>query len=421
MTLGYFRPKEILVTARPFLAALLVGATSLSCAHPAMLATRSRDVLYVFAESPKLFVIDPAAGRVIATPALSAPQRTSPVFSSDSATLYFTSEDSSAGGVFALDCRFLAVHRVLDGKRFGLRSKDSLAIFGVLLATAPGRGELFDGSGMVHDRPSEFPQSTQRLVAIDTASGEVSSASAALSIMSLTPLPAGPVAPKGALIILPLGTPRTRDTLGWLVLFDPASHRVIDSLSVPKYMAGTEPSGSVPYATELVRSVVPSPDGRRVYLLAWNSVYGFDLASRKLFAVIHASTYDGHVAVSPDGTRVYFVEDKFEPGIQSISRLEVAPRMPRIEPPSRIRIFDANLVEGSSIPFGIQFTPDSPATRPYSIVVSRDNASLYLTATKPAAHGKGELHVLVLSLATGKIVHDIPLDVQGGATVFVGN
>jgi WD40-like Beta Propeller Repeat len=407
--------------SRRLLSAFFVIATSLTCAHPAKLATHSHDVLYVFTESPTLFVIDPAVGRVIATPALSAPHRTSPVFSSDSSTLYFTSEDSSAGGVFALDTRSFAVRRVLDGKRLGLRSEDSLKLFGFMLATAPGRGELFDGSGMVHDRPRAFPQSTQRIVAIDTALGAVTSASTALSIMSLTPLPAGPAAPKGALIILPLGTPRARDMVGSLVLFDPASHRVIDSLSIPKYTPGTEPSGSVPFATELVRSVVPSPDGRRVYVLAWNSVYGFDLVTRKLFAVIHASCYDGRVAVSPDGTRVYFVEDKFDPGPRVISRFPAAPRMPFVLPPSRIRVFDANLVEGSSIPFGVQFTPDSPATRPLSIVVSRDNASLYLTATEPGSHGKGELHLLVMSAASGKIVHDIPMGVRGGGSVLVGN
>jgi hypothetical protein len=406
---------------RSFLLALVVFATSLACSHSVNVAPRAREMLYIFPDSPTLFVVDPSAGRVIAAPGPVPHGRLAPVFSSDSSTLFFAAGDSSEDGIFALDSRSLAIHRVLDLRHSSRRSADSLKVFGALLAIAPNAAELYDGSAEVHDRPGQYPEYTQRIAKIDATSGEVSVASDPLSIMSLTPLPAGPVAPKGALIVLPLGYPRDRTTLGWLVLFDPVSRKVLDSLAVPKYMPGTEPADSVPYVTEYARSVVPAPDGRHVYVLGWDGIYGYDLVTRHLFAVVRAPSYNGHLALSPDGRTVYFVEDVVLPSPMIVSRAPAVPTPPVAAPSSKIRVFDASLVEGQSIPFGVQFAPKTPSTRPYAIAVSRDNMALYLTASTPGALGNGILHVLVLNLATGRIVHDIPLRVRGAATVFVGH
>jgi hypothetical protein len=406
---------------RSLRSAMVVLATSLACSHVTRVPPRSGEVLYIFPDSPTLFVVDPGSGRVIATPGPLPHGRSAPVFSSDASTLYFSAGDSSEDGIFALDSRSLTVRRVLDVRHSGFRRQDSLQIFGAVLAIAPNSYELFDGSGMVHDRPGRYPAFTQRIAAIDINSGDVSIASGPLSIMSLTPLPAGEVAPAGGLIVIPLNYPAERELLGWLVLFDPLSRAVIDSFPIPKYMPGANAPDTIPYVTEYARRVVPAPDGRHVYVLGWNGIYGYDLVTRKLFAVVHAPSYNGHLALSRDGTTVYFLEDIVLPGSMIVSRTPVLPPPLAAAPPSRIRVFDSQLVERASVPFGAQFTPRFPSTRPYSIAVSGDNSALYLTANTPGSSSSGDLHVLVLKLATGKIVRDIPLNARGGATVFVGH
>jgi hypothetical protein len=406
---------------RSLRSAMVVLATSLACSRGTRVPPRSREVLYIFPDSPTLFVVDPASGRVIAAPGPVPHGRSAPVFSSDSSTLYFSAGDSSEDGIFALDSRSLTVHRVLDLRHSGFRKQDSLRIFGDLLATAPNSTELFDGTGMVHDRPGQYPEYTQRIAAIDIVSGEVSIASDPLSVMSLTPLPAGEAAPKGGLIVLPLNLPIQRELLGWLMLYDPVAHAEIDSFPVPSYMPGTDAPDTIPYVTEYARRVVTAPDGRHVYVLGWNGIYGYDLVTRNLFAIVHAPSYDGRLALSHDGTTIYFLEDIVRPVPMIASRAPVRPPPPAAAQPSRIRVFDAQLVEGTSIPFGAQFTPGFPSTRPYAIAVSGDDSMLYLTANTPGRPRPGNLHVLVLKLATGKIVRDISLHALGGAGVFVGH
>jgi len=141
-------------------------------------------------------------------------------------------------------------------------------------------------------------------------------------------------------------------------------------------------------------------------MIGFDGVYGYDLVTHRLFGSVSDKSYDTHVAVSPDGSRVYITSVPFPV-------YGVAPA------PNAVRVFDRNLVEQAPISFTRQFGDRTPVLR--GVLVSRDNESLYLQAGDRDFFGEGMLRVLVLNLTTGSVTRIISTGVYGRATMILGH
>jgi hypothetical protein len=394
---------------RPSLLCLLALTTIAACSQASASASSTRDVIYAFGESHSMFVLDPNSGRILAQPGPLPAEKYSPVLSSDSSTLFFAARDATGAAIYALDAHSFTVQRWLELKHPPNVPNDSLWITGGQLAVAPGGGDLYAGDGIVGNTSNHRPSYIQRVAIIDTASRTVEGSLGPLYSRVLTALPAGPVAPRGALIAM-IYSPYVRGILSWLVVIDPLTRTVIDSIAVPM------PAGEI--AGE-PHDIVPAPDGRRVYLIGFQGIYGYDLVARQLFRRVDVASFDTHLAVSPDGSRVYLINNGTStPGVVGRSAFPAPPAAPV---PTTIRVFDASLVEQAPISLATPGNLRVPVLILHDIAVSRDNASLYLQAGNRKFFAEGMLRVLVVNLSTGKIAHVIPLGVWSRGMLVVGN
>jgi hypothetical protein len=176
---------------------------------------------------------------------------------------------------------------------------------------------------------------------------------------------------------------------------------VIDSLAVPMPNTG---------AIEVAQSLVVAPGGRRIYILGWFGVYGYDLLTRQLIGIVNTSAsgldFDPHLALSPDGGRAYLTT-VFEPPYGT-------PRTP-----TTVRVFDENLVEQEPIALVHQFGARTPIF--HDMLVSRDGASLYFLAGNRDFFGEGEDRIMVLNLRSREVTRVIPLGVYAQARILLGH
>lgn len=390
----------------PFLA-LLTGA---GCSQTFAPGPHSSDVLYVFGSGSSLFVIDPATGRVVARPGPVPDGKRSPVFSADSSTLYFEAGDANGSAIYALNTRTFGVEPWFPLRDIRHVPNDSLWIGGGELAVGPGVSNLYDGQAILIDRSVSSPFYIQRVVSIDTGSRTVTASLGPIYSAELVTLPAGPVAPRGALLALVPG--RGHSVLGWLVVIDPATNAVTDSIALPM---------PAPNTFDEALHIVPSPDGRHVYVTGLFGMYAYDLESRQLLTALSFPSYDARIAVSPNGSSVYLISNPrdFAPQIVGGGGHPQPTPLPPLAS-TAIRVFDANLIEQSPISFAHVFSGRTKLVL-RDAVVSRDNQWLYATGSNTTSYADGTLRVLIIKLATGTITHDLSLGISGQGRLFVGH
>jgi hypothetical protein len=380
-------------------AALTTLAIAACATQPSEPRTSGRDLIYVIGENSEIFVVDPDAGGIVARPAAPAEFKFSPVLSNDSSTLFFTKLDADGGAIYALTAPGFTIQRWLDLKPPADAPASALWISGFEVAVAPGRDELFGYGRAVQDSvfPSDKPCC---LVSFDTVSRSVTASIGLTAFSGLTALPAGPVAPAGGLAAL-VYSAYDSSILTWLAVVDPSAKKVIDSVAIPM------PIGRV---IERAQNIVAAPGGRRVYVLGWYGVYGYDLLTHQLIGFVNTSANDldfgPHLAVSPDGSRVYFTT-VFEAPYGTT------------RPPTTIRVFDANLVEQAPITLEHQFGSRTPII--HDLLVSRDGASLYFLAGNRDFFGEGMDRVMVLNLRRGEVTRVVQLGVYAQARLLLGH
>jgi hypothetical protein len=390
---------------------LLSLLAAVGCSQTSAPEAHSTDVLYVFGSGSTLFVVDPGTGSVVARPGPVPDGKRSPVFSPDSSTLYFEAGDASGSAIYALNTRTLGVQPWLQLRDIRQVPNHSLWIGGGELAVAPSGGNLYDGQALLIDSSSHSTALSQRVVAIDTASRTVGVSIGPIYSSDFVTLSAGPVAPHGALLALVSGR-SPASTLGWIVVIDPATNSVVDSIALPR------PN---PSTFDAALHVVASPDGRHVYVTGFSGMYGYDLVTGQLVAALSFESYDARIAVSPNGSKVYLISNPLGVPIEIVGG-NGHPHPQPLPPVAStvIRVFDANLVEQPAISFANVFSGRTKL-RLRDAVVSRDGQSLYATGSNTSSYADGSLRVLIIKLSTGTIVHDISLGISGGGRLFVGH
>jgi hypothetical protein len=321
------------------------------------------------------------------------------VLSNDSSTLFFTKFDADGGAIYSLTAPGFTLQRWLDLRPPADAPTGALWVSGFEFAFAPGHDELFGLGAVIRD--SVFPADKPCcLVVFDTTSRSVKASIGLGAFSGLTALPAGPVAPDGGLVAL-VSSAYDPAILTWLAVVDPSTRTVIDSLVVPMPKPGM---------VEEAQSFIAAPGGRRIYILGWFGVYGYDLLTRQLIGFVDTSgsdiDFDPHLAVSPDGSTVYLTT-VFEPPYGT----------PR--PPTTVRVFDANLVEQAPIALVHQFGTRTPIF--HDVLVSRDGASLYFLAGNRDFFGEGMDRVMVLNLRTREVTRVIQLGVYAQARLLLGH
>ena len=364
---------------------MLAGCTSVSAP-----VEGGRDLVYVIGRRHSIAVVNPRPGSIVAHVGSLPEILVAPVLSPDSSTLYFNAFTGGRSSIFALDAHSFVVRPWLRLLQESEVSNDSLWVVGNQLAFAPEGGELF-ADAVVMDTSNHSPFRVSRLAVIDTVTGSVRTSFGPLSVGSLISLPAGPVAPYGALIGM-VRPPSFATGLTMLEVVDPMSGTIVDSSVVPQFGDFDFPA-----------SLVSSPDGRRVYILGFKSVHVYDLLTHQLLGAATETSFDTHLAVSPNGAKVYLFANPL-------------PTSGARAPPTSVRVFDADLVEAPSLTFTRQFGVEVPAL--HDIGVSSDNSLLYLEATN---RRDGMDVLLVMNIATGMVVRSIQLGPFGGEKLLVGH
>ncbi len=285
----------------------------------------------------------------------------------------------------------------------------SLWIGGGELADGPTGSTLYDGEAFAVDSLNHFLTPPQRVVLIDTTSRTVTSSLGPIYSSALVTVQPGEFAPHGALIALLPGRPPS--ALGWLTEIDPESHAVTDSIRIPM-PASPE--------VETALQIVPSPDGRHIYLTGFDGLYAFDLVTRQLIGAVHFSSYDARLAVSAHGDRVYLLSNPIDvPQIIVGGGGRPVPLPVPPVSPTVIRVFDENLVEQSPIHVHHLLSGKSVLLLRYA-AVSNDGKWLYATGSMTTSYADGLLRVFVIELSNGTIAHEIPLELSGEGSIFVG-
>jgi hypothetical protein len=367
-----------------------------ACSDASGPGSHTGDIIYVLGETHTVFVVDPRKGDILAAAGPVPEQLLSPVMSSDSSTLFFTGYGEGGAAIYAMHAGAFTVEPWYQLKFPPDVAAGSVWDMGGALAVAPGRGELYDGSALIGTLESGDTSASGRVAIFDTASRSLKDSFGPISAGGLSALPPGPVAPAGGLIAYTfVGLDPV--TLCSMIVIDPATRTVVDSIAVPR------PPGA---GSDYPRSIIVSPDGERVFLVGWYGIYGFDLVTRRLLGSVQTMAYETRLAISPDATKVYLISN-------TIAVLDSP------HPSTTIRVFDRDLSEEPPLTLGKQFGDRAPVL--HDLIVSRDNRSLYLEAGNRDFFGQGMLRVLVLDLRTGLIVRATSLGVYGQGRMILGH
>jgi hypothetical protein len=179
-------------------------------------------------------------------------------------------------------------------------------------------------------------------------------------------------------------------------MLDPTTLEVTDSAAVTAAAADA-------YGT--LRQVLPSPQGRTVYLVGRDSIYRYDLAERRLLASVSRPSR-GVLSVAPDGQSLFLADagDGFDfPGS------------------GRVYVFTGDLASSEPISLLAASIDGVPPSGGAS-AVGRDNRTVYVlsgTASRGPLFGPQPSRLLVLDAAKRELVKTVALDDWGVWTVFV--
>lgn len=368
----------------------------IACSDASSPGTPKGDVIFAIGgENHEVVVVNPGTGTVIERPGPVPNNAYSPVLSSDSSTLYFSGSDSTVNAIYALSTASLSLRRVIDLAYIDTPIRpDSLLFIGDELAIAPGDPTLYDGSAISLELPQQA--GLNRLIAaIDPAGGVVSWTIGPVPTYSVAGLPVGPAAGSGTLIAV--GPPVIDGTFARIFIIGPGSSFPNQTMALP---------GSVPSDFAQPVTITPSGNGRLVYLSsASGAVFAYDLVSQAIVGSLHIGAFAKHMAISPDGSRLYAVgggDPSADPSLRSI------------------RVFDATLVEQPSISLEGQAALHDSVPPLEGLAVSRDGKSIYVAAGTSSTIGRAKDEIIVMTLATGAITHVVRLNQWGYLTLVVG-
>jgi len=342
-------------------------------------------------EQKGVMLVDVGRGRVVHSAGPVPRWKENFALSPDSTTLYLIAWDSSGEWLLQVDTRTLAIRRRDALQDVAARS----ALVGVTVSGSYGLAVTPDG---------------QRLLVADGSYGGV----AGIAVVELASLAVSDfirlqVAPSGIAIlpassvlpsrVLVIGARQrlTVPSLDLLFVLDPTTLEVTDSVAV------TAPARDK-YGT--LEQVLPSPQGRTVYLLGRDSLYRYDLVERRLMASVPRPRGSGRLSVAPDGQRVFAESagDAFDfPG------------------PGLLYVFGADLQASEPISLLAASMDGVPPTVGPS-AVARDNHSVYVlsgTASRGPLFGPQPSRLLVVDADRKQLVKVVSLDDWGAHALFV--
>lgn len=332
---------------------------------------RGRRVLIGGVEGPALPVVSPDEGSVI-TRLGPLPRVKNPWgVSSDTAELFFVASDSVLELV-GIDLRRLKVSTREPVTAIERRSSIGLVRVGGNAVAITPDGHILLGGGMGVDA------SLEGIVVLDRETHSPIAFLGPLRVIpwGLVPLPPGSAAPAGA--ILAVGT-RDRSQPNYVFMIDPETLALRDSFTLSK---------------GALRQALPAPDAQHVFVMTSDSIFKYDLVGHEV-AARTARLGSGHLAISPDGSRLYLPDrgdgrDFLGSGL--------------------LYVYDANLQELSPVD-----TRAASGGRPemQAAAVSADGHYVYISAgtgSRGPLFGPQSGQLLVVDAFAGQVLKVIPLD-----------
>lgn len=353
----------------------------------------SQRVLVGGGESGRFLLLDGSEGKVAIVSEPGPQYSDAFAFSPDSGTLYFTAfgeGGASSKEVIALDTRSLQViwrERLNDIA--GRSTIGEVRVWGTytLGVSSDGRTLVVDGAR----------GDTVGLVVIDIqARAPVGFAGPLASGWQVAAsIPADMNSGSGTLLLG--GTRHMSDDLktGYLFMLDGATFEILDSFPITQTV---EERGGI-------RQLLPSPDGRYLYVVALDSLYQFDRVERRIAArAARPVPYPGaRLAIAPDGQTLYMTDPGDGRDTPGSGRLFVlGPDLARRDP--------VDLRSAANI------------VVTHSAAVSLDGTSIYVTsgtASVGPLYGFAPSRLLIVDRRALNLLRSVELDDWGVRQVFV--
>lgn len=379
---------------------LMLSLGLVACSDAAGPFRGSREVIFgIGGDESTIFVIDPAAGRVLARPGPLPWFKMLPVLSPDSSTLYFLASDQTGSAIYTLDVNSLGLHRWLDvNSPPAEHSLDGVWLHGSVMGITPDGEELYIHAYSTDPYRESAPLDDGRIAFIDIATRRVIGTVGPFEELSGTDvLPPGPLSPNGAILVVGSRKREQAPSLSWLFVIDPKSRSVVDSAAVTPPNPG--PGGTL-------SGVLAAPDGRRIYLRdIHGTLYGYDLVEHQVFGRAKLWGGGSALAISRDGERLYSV-DGGRPAIF-------------IPASDSVQVFDAaDLSALPSVFLGGQAALNDRIPLVHDVAVSGDGKWLYLAEGGSRVTGI-PLRLLVMDRKTGVISRAILMGDTGIVDLIV--
>jgi DNA-binding beta-propeller fold protein YncE len=394
---------RIRIVARLTLTVVLPSAVLTGCGDGAGPEPLGEAVLVFGGEGSRLSVVDGTTGRIAATPGPVARSKRANALAPDGSTAYVTLLGETHGNELAALSlpagRFRWRLALTDPGNEAATLVDGLELYGSALATTPDGARLVISHAL---RPADRARvlDSARVALLDLTTRHVLATVGPLSVNpdGLATLPAGPAAPRGAVLAIGARKRGVSPSLDWLFVLDPETLAATDSAALTP--AAADAGGTL-------RRLVVAPDRRRVYLLARDGeLIAYDLVDRAVVGRSHAPP-GAWLAVAPDGQRVY----ASDPGSF-------------IDSPGsgKLFVFDGTLAPLGAIDLGTAAAVNGFPPATHGLAVSRDGARLYVasgTASVGPLYGPQPQRLLVVDVAQRTILHATALGDYGPAGVYV--